>query len=255
VPALAELQRAFAASLRDQTLPVPAVVAGGEFGPDARLQVYRNNHRSGLRRALADCYPILFKLVGEGFFAWMTHGYLSAHPSRSGNLHEFGACLPAFLATFEAAAEHPWLVDVARLEWARQEAYHAATHAPMDLDALAAVPAERHEHLLLRLHPACRLVDSRWPVLSIFEANGDDDPAPVDLDAGGERVLVSRPAMQVHMERLAIGSHTLLRALADDIELGEACERALAVQPDIELGSCVQALILQRVLVSFELSP
>ena len=253
--ALPELQRAFGAALRDDDAPPPAAVAGGRFSPAARLQVYRNNHRIGLRNALADCYPVLARLVGDGFFAWTAHRYLLAHPPRRGNLHEFGAALPAFLASFEGAARHPWLLDVARLEWARQEAYHAAEHDALDLRRLAAVPAEQQERLRFRLHPACRLLVSRWPLLAILEANTGDGPVDttVDLDAGGDRLLVSRPDTTVLTESLQPGPFALLESVAAGDVFGEACEQALAVQPELDLGGCVQALLRERVLVDFEL--
>ncbi len=250
---LPELQRDFGAALRDDGAPVPAEIVGGRIPAGARLQVYRNNHRQSLRRALADCFPVLSRLVGEGFFAWMAHRYTAMHPPRAGNLHHFGAALPGFLADFEGTAAHPWLVDVARLEWAMQESYHAAEHAPMNVAALAAVPSERQEHLRMRLHPAARLLASRWPLLRILEVNqADGGGERVDLDAGGDRVLVTRPAQDVLSARLDAGPYALLHALAAGAVFGEACERALEAQPALDLGACMQTLIGSYVLVAFE---
>ena len=254
MPGLHELQRALGGALRDERAPTPAVIAGDHIDAAARLQIYRNNHRQSLRRALVDCYPVLVRLTGEGFFAWLAHRYTESHPPRAGNLHLFGASLAGFLGDFEGGAGHPWLVDVARLEWAMQASYHAADHAPLDVAALAAVPAERQEQLRLRLHPACRLLASRWPVLRMLEVNqpGYDGDQQVDLGAGGDRVLVSRPGIEVRTEALTAGVFVLLRALADDLTLGEACEQALTVHAGLDLGACLQDLVVHRVLVGFE---
>ena len=254
MPGLPELQRAFGGALRDEHAPTPDVIVGGQIDAASRLQIYRNNHRQSLQRALADCYPVLLRLTGEGFFAWLAHRYAQQHPPRAGNLHLFGAGLSGFLLDFEAAAGHPWLVDVARLEWAMQESYHAAGHDPLDLNALAAVAPEYQEHLRLRLHPACRLVESRWPLLRMLEVNQPDHDGDqrVDLDAGGDRILVSRPGVEVHTGALEAGVFVLLRMLADGVVLGEACEQALSTQADLDLGACIQGLVVHRVLVDLQ---
>src|SRR5689334_21117181 len=84
---LRERQRGFAAALLGT-----AAVPGG-------LQVYRNNVFASLTEALAAVYPVVKRLVGEPFFNQLARRFIRRHPSRSGNLHDFGAELPAFIAT------------------------------------------------------------------------------------------------------------------------------------------------------------
>ena len=62
---------------------------------------------------------------------------------------------------------------------------------PLDLVALAQVPAEQQGELHFQLHPAARLLESVFPILRIWQVNQDDyagDPS-VDLTAGGLKLL------------------------------------------------------------------
>ena len=153
--ALHELQRRFAAAVLDSDGSgfEHHIRAAGLPGA-RRLQVYRNNTRLGLTGALEAVYPVVSKLVGEGFFRYAAAEYIARHPSRLGDLHEYGGFFPAFLRAFEPAAELVCLPDVARLEWSYHQVFHAARHMPLDPRALANIPAERQGALRFQLHPA-----------------------------------------------------------------------------------------------------
>lgn len=108
-----------------------------------RLHIYRNNVFASLTEALRACYPVVKRLVGAGFFAYMANRYIRSHPSTSGDLQEFGSELPEFLEDFSATRALVYLSDVARLEWARQYAYHALEPEVFGLSTrLQAVPPQ-----------------------------------------------------------------------------------------------------------------
>src|SRR5687768_16032631 len=102
-----------------------------------RLQVYRNNVFISLRQALADVYPVVQRLVGEEFFNQLARRFVREHPSRSGNLHDFGREFAGFLATLPDLTELPYLPDVAALEWALHEVFHEAEARPFDFSTLS----------------------------------------------------------------------------------------------------------------------
>jgi len=214
MPSLREMQLAF---------------AGRVFGPgrpvSAREQIYRNNVFISLTGALADVYPVVQRLVGEKFFAQLARRYIRFHPSRSGNLHDFGRELNQFLGGLSELENLPYLPDVAALEWACHEAFHAADINP--------------ESAKRALHPAVRLVASRYPVLAIWEANQAEDPGVVELDSGGDWLVVFRRDLQVEMSKSTPGEFALLAALRDDMTLGEACEAALAAEPGLDLVAAI----------------
>src|SRR5258708_2939398 len=122
------------------------------------IAVYRRNVQSNLHDALAAAYPAVRRLVGEGFFREAARRYSREHPSRSADLHEYGAQLARFLASYPHASTLPYLADVARLEWACHECLHAADAGSLDYAALGRGAAERHGGIRFVLHPAVRLV-------------------------------------------------------------------------------------------------
>lgn len=254
---LRELQLGFAAAVLDG--------AGGDFDRHVRgagssgarrLQVYRNNAALGLTGALEAVYPVVRRVVGEGFFRYATAQYIARHPSRSGDLHEFGERFPSFLRSFEPVAELAYLPDVARLEWAYHQVFHAAGHPPLDLAALARVPAERQGDLRFELHPAARLLESAFPILRIWQVNQDDHAgdSAVDLREGGIKLLiVRRENLDIEFQSLEGGEFSLLDTLAGNGDFATACERAMAAQPTLDLPGCFRRHILRGALVAFHL--
>ena len=131
-------QSAFAQALLDPDAAVPEGVVGPDGRPDAkRFAVYRNNVASSLTRALEAAFPVVQKLVGTEFFGAMAQIYLRAHPPLDRRLMLYGQSFPAFLEGFPPVAQLGYLPDVARLEQAMRESYHAADSMPIAPDALA----------------------------------------------------------------------------------------------------------------------
>lgn len=198
-------------------------------GMPGRWAVYQRNLLANLHAPLAAAYPVVRRLVGDAFFREAAARFARAHPSRSGDLHRHGAELAAFLERYAPARDLPCLPDVARLEWACAEAFHAADGEAFDFAALAALPASRHARVRLQMHPAVRLLRSPHPVASIWEANQPErDGTPGRLD-GGEDVLVYRDGFTVRVRSLSAGEWRLLAAVRDGATLGElAGDPALA---------------------------
>jgi hypothetical protein len=227
--------------------PASHVLARG-LAPVRRLGIYRNNMFDSLTTALAAVYPTVAALVGDGFFRFAAHEYIAAHPSRSGNLHDFGGELPGFLERFEPARSLPYLADCARLDWAWHTAFHTCSARGGDVGVtlvrLARMPDEERLAVHLGWQPAARLVASAFPILRIWQMNQapmpDTESAPsIDLDMGGEDVLVIQRAGEVLLERLAPAEHALLEAMSREARLGEAVEAALAVDAEFDVAAAL----------------
>lgn len=218
MPSLPELQAGFAARLL------------GRGGPSG-LAAYRSNVFGNWHNALAGAYPIVRKIVGDDFFAGLARAYAHEHPSRSGDLNEYGVGLATFVASSPSTEDLPYLPDVARMEWLAHLAYYAA-----DSEAFRLEGVEQPEALALRLSPPCSLLESRWPLARIWKVHQDDyDGAiEVDLDAGPHRILVHRPRWRVQVHGLSRGDFRFLKAAAHGAPLGEALEAALDEDPGFE---------------------
>lgn len=248
MPSLLETQLGFAAAL------LGGPEAPTEF-PSERLAVYRSNLRSNYRNALSATYPVVERLVGGPFFNAAVDTYVIAHPSRSGDLNVYGERFAQFLATYAPAAPLPYLEDVARLEWAIDEAHRAAEVPRVPgavLAAFAIVPPDRLAALRLRVDPTCRFVDSPYPILRIWQVNqpAHDGPRRIALDEGADAVLVRRDAQGTSIERVPAGTHAWLAALASGATLGAAIDAAQGVDPNFDLGTALHEQIAAGTIVA-----
>lgn len=226
-------QAAFARALLDPDLPPPAGLVGANGGDlTRRFAIYRNNVVVSLVDGLAARFPVTQQLVGETFFGAAAALYFRAEPPRSRLLHELGETWPDFLERFEPAAGLPWLADLARLEAARTRAFHAADAEPFGAAELAALAPTELARLRLRLHPSVQLVPSRWPIVSLWAAHLEAEPAAleaalaqVDLTRG-EDALAWRPGLEVFVRVLPAGGLAFLAALGRGRPLAEATAQA-----------------------------
>ena len=250
-----ERQSAFAAALLDPARPVPSGLIGPDREPSAkRFSVYRNNVVVGLIDALRANFSAASRIVGDEFFRAMARAYVARNPPVSPILLDYGADFPDFIAAFEPAAPLPYLADVARIERAWMEAYHAAEAEPLSASSLARVPVERISDLRMELHPTVRIVRSRYPALTIWRMNiADGEPSSVEFDAGGEDTLVLRPAAEVEVRPMPRGGAEFVTALAAGGSLGEAMRSALVVAPGFDLATHLAGLLSASAFAGYHL--
>lgn len=207
-----------------------------------RFTVYRNNVYKGFIDALGDAYPVVKKLVGEEFFQALAREYYWAAPRGEISLALYGGDLPAMLDNFPPAKSLPYLADVARLERAWLEAYHAADAIPLDAGQLTD-KGDRLPELSFRPHPAARLLVSAHPVLSIWQANRGDNGDGRTVEAKGEAVLIIRPYWDVVVTALSPEAAEFTRTLLQGSSVGEAYEAATAQQPHFDVTTTFGQLL------------
>jgi hypothetical protein len=235
---------AFAAGLIDPGRPVPDFVAGPRGkAATRRYAVYRNNVTVSLIEALTAVYPATRRITGPDFFRAMARSHVRASPPTSPLLFEYGREFPDFIAAYEPARAMPWLPDVARIERAWLDAYHAADAVPLAPSALAGVAPERLAGVVLTPHPATRILRSPHPAVSIFAANRRDGPAGSTAARGPEDALITRPALEVVVRHLPPGGAAFLTRLAAGATLAAAAEAALGEAPAFDLAAGIAALL------------
>jgi len=242
---LSERQRDFGAALLDRTRPVPS----GLVGPDGelsarRFSVYRNNVVMGLIETLKDAFPAVHRIVGTDFFRAMAAEYVVAKPPLSPILLDYGADFADFVAEFEPSSVLPYLPDVARIERAWTEAYHAPEASPLEPEKLMSVESERLGEIRLVLHPSLGIVRSLLPALTIWRMNvGDGMPGPVDLEGGGEDTLIIRPAAEVEVRPMPPGGAEFATELAAGKSVTEAAKVAISHSEEFHLSANLIGLI------------
>jgi hypothetical protein len=244
---------AFSAALIDPERATPNCVVGSN-GRTAtrRYNVYRNNVTVSLIEALASIYPAVQRITGVEFFRAMARFHVRASPPRSPLLFEYGRDFPDFIKRYEYAQSVPWLGDVARIERAWLDSYHAADADPLSAAALGSVPADRLAGLVFLPHPAVRIVCSSFPSVSIFTANRNEErAAPVDA-VDPEVALITRPGQDVAVRHLPVGGAAFLTRLIEGLPLGIAVSAALEVTPSFDVSANIAGMIDAGVFASIK---
>ncbi|MGY8682856.1 DNA-binding domain-containing protein [Bradyrhizobium sp. UFLA05-153] len=235
---------AIAPALLDPTRAVPTVVIGPNGkATEKRLGVYRNNVTVSLIEALAAIYAAVLRITGNDFFRAMARFYIRSSPPRSPLLFEYGRDFPAFIKRYEYAQSLPWLADVARVERAWLDAYHAADAVPLAPHALARIAPERLASLVFAAHPATRLVRSPYSAVTIFAANRSAEPVGRIDASTPEDALITRPDVEVVVRQLPPGGAIFISCLMAGCPLGEAAAMALKQAPTFDIAANIAGLI------------
>jgi hypothetical protein len=235
---------AFTTPLLNPDQQIPAQVSGPNGKSDfRRYAVYRNNVTVSLINALASTFPAVKRITGEEFFRVMARSHVRETPPQSPLLFEYGRDFPGFIERYEYASSMPWLADVARIERAWLDSYHAANKRPLTYADFASISAERMPEVVLEPHPATRVLRSRFPVVSIFAMNRSDDPVGRFESGIPEDALIVRPESDVAVRHLPVGGATFLLALAAGKAMSVAAAEASAESADFDLSINLAGLI------------
>lgn len=235
---------AFTPGLLDPTRAAPAIVVGPNGkAAGKRYAVYRNNVTVSLIDSLAAIYPAVQRITGSDFFRAMARFHIRSSPPTSPLLFEYGREFADFITRYEYAQTMPLLADVARIERAWLDAYHAQDAAPLSAAALAAFASERLADLVFIAHPALRIVRSSFSAVTIFAANRDDAPIGRIDASTPEDALITRPEFDVMVRRLPPGGAVFAERLASGEPLGGAAASALDACPHFDLASNITGLI------------
>lgn len=242
----------FAAALLDPDRRLPAgLVAWNGSDVTRRFAVYRNNVTVSLVDALGETFPVVRQLVGEDFFRAMARTYVRTHPPASPVLALYGEGFGTWLAGFEPVQALPYLPDMARLEYARVAAYHAADAAPLSAEALAtrwadaaALPASR-----LVLHPSCQLLGSVFAVRELWAAHQIEGDWPaIEIHHPNATLVLRDSADDVLVIGLDGSAARFIGALLEGASFGVAAQCA----GDVGLAATLALLIRHAALVAWD---
>jgi hypothetical protein len=242
-PAAADFAGRFSAALLDPDAPAPGLVTGPR-GKRAqkRYDVYRNNVTVSLIAALSSVFPAVERITGADFFRAMARFHVRETPPVSPLLFEYGRDFPDFIDRYEYARDMPWLSDVARIERAWLDAYHAADAPSLKAEALAAVPPEELGALTFRPHPATRLVCSAHPAVTIFAMNRATGPVS-RVENRAEDGLITRIDDDVTVRLLPPGGAAFLGALLAGQCLAAGVAAALEAEPGFDLSAAIGEML------------
>ena len=163
----------------------------------------------------------------------------------------YGDTFADFIDGFEPAADIPYLADVARLESARLHAFHAPDAIALGPADFAALDPSSLDGLRIALHPAVRIVRSRYAIFSLWAAHEGilafEGVDPMSC----EDALVARPDCDVETTRLRAGQAEFLLSLSRGCTLGEAASCAMQAHAAFDLAHAIRILIATGAAHSF----
>ncbi len=172
--ALSRYQDAFSRALLAPGAEPDDVVAALASQP--AFSVYRNTVMKGCVDALQANFPCVMRLVGEEWFRAAARVHAAKSLPAEPSLLRYGAGFPAFLASFEPAAELPYLAGVAQLDLLWTESHAAADAPALEIAAFAGLDPDRLSEAVLNPHPAARWA---WfadaPIYTIWRRNREED--------------------------------------------------------------------------------
>ena len=210
-----------------------------------RLDIYASMYFYRLRDCLAEDFPKVAAVLGGAEFHNLVTDFLLVHPSRHWSLRYLGDPFADFLAGHRLGRQHDFLADLARLEWARIEAFDAPDAAVLTNEMATAAGTD----LSLSLIPATRILTVGWNVAPLWRRLEDDgveglhgshsaavvpddqevfaDPMAVDVPEQRPcALLVWRHDFRVLHRSLGVAETACLQALAREaVNLPALCEQ------------------------------
>ena len=252
---LNELQSGFLAAVLagspTEALSVSPKIREGKLNTAQRIAIYRRNVQATLRGALGDIFPTTRWMLGDDKFLSVADQFIQQAPSTSGDLNQFGRSFPAFLSAIQPSSA----ADMAGLDWAWHEAFHAAEQASLDLSRLGAVAAEQHAALVFQLHPSACLIESAYPLMEIWQAHQNTEEAPLEiskaLSVDHHFLVVHRDDADVTLTPLSAPQFHFLKNCANHQPLGEAAEASFALDASFALQAFLVQTVDQNIISGF----
>ncbi len=216
-----------ARALRPAAASGEVVLPSKQLTSAERLEIYAHMYYARLVEVMEGEYPTLRQLLGPREFAAACRRFVAAHPSRTRTLGSFSADFPDFLArTLPRSGRNGLAVDVARIERAMEDVFDAPREEPMTAAGYAALGAADWDRLTLRVTPALRLLELRYPANDYMNALRRGERARVPR-ARATCTIVFRRGLQVMRRDQEPAQFRLLSALAAGRPLGPALRSSI----------------------------
>jgi hypothetical protein len=231
----------------------PEALVGFSVRPRSRRQsndgVKSHSRRTSLIEVLAARYPVIRRLVGELSFRIVARRFILSEPPNIASSPSYGDNFSRFLRSQGNAASFEYVADIAELEMVRGKARCAPDVRPLATEALLPLRAQWLNGLRITLHPSVCLVQSRFPIVTIWENNQCGDENGMIDRWSAEAALVARPFLEVEVCRLPPGGYTFVRALSEGQTVATAVRAATAATSKFDVASNLALLMDANVIV------
>jgi hypothetical protein len=209
------------------------IIAGDErLSPEDRVDIYANMYFYRVLDVLKEDFPATLATIGPDRFHNLVTSYLIVHPPAHFSIGQAGRHLADFLCDYPLREDFPFIPDLARLERALIESFHAADAAPLDAARMRVTPPEQWPAVRLKLHPTIVMLPLQWNVSEILKQveDGEQPHSPTEREAV---VLVWRNGNRVFYRAIDAIEHDALVTMGDGTTFAEVCD---AIASGVETG-------------------
>src|ERR1700683_103631 len=221
------------------------IIAGDQrLSSIERVDIYANMYFYRLLEVLQEDFPATLAILGADRFHNLVTGYLIEYPPAHFSIMHAGRNLADFLRDHPIREDFPFIADLARMERALIEVFHAADASALDAEQMRAIAPANWPSIKLGLHPAIEILELEWKVPEVLRAveRGEEPRPPTRENVG---VIVWRNRNVAHHREIDAVERDLLTALAKGISFAEVCE---AIAAGVE-GEDLAAVVNRRLEV------
>jgi hypothetical protein len=236
-----------------------AIIRGDErLSARERVAIYANAYFYRLLDVFKEDFPATLAVLGDDQFHNLITGYLIEYPPSEPSIMHAGRSLSDFLRGHPLVERFPFIADLATLERAQVEVFHAADAFPLTATDLSAIPPEQWPAILILRHPASRLLELGWSVTGILRAveRQENWETPAAVTA---HLLVSRCKAKVFYRELECDELAALRVAENGATFAALCE-AVARETDrgdpaARISTLLTGWLSGQILIRDETSP
>jgi hypothetical protein len=234
----------------EKTLPpggLDAIIVGDDrLSARERVEIYANAYFYRLLDAFKEDFPATLAVIGETDFHNLVTGYLIDHPPTEPEIQHAGRHLPDFIRTRPLSERWPFIADLAHLERAMIEVFHAPDAEPLDAAMMRMVAPEEWGAIRLRTHPSLRILDLGWRADMVRRVVESGEPWK-EPERGAVVILVWRRGSQVHYRELERGESAALALAQSGATFAAMCDAIAAEAGDEdENGPALISRLLDR---------
>lgn len=223
----------------------PSAFPHGLFAGDSErallgLKAHANTISHARLVALEQAYPRTLAHIGPEAFNAVSRTFVERPDVRQRKLMSIGEDFAEHLA---GQGSDPLAADLAAIEWAWLESYHAADSAALRLADLARYDETALLDMPVVLHPAARVVPVASAVTAVLpELEGDN--------ASTVAILVTRPAEAVRLLPLDGGQAAIAAHAKNCVTMGNLLQGAIETAGEAEALPVIFALLEAGLLAS-----
>ncbi|MEZ5710829.1 MAG: putative DNA-binding domain-containing protein [Blastomonas sp.] len=196
------------------------------------LRAHANTISHARLVALEDSFPRTLRRLGNEEFNRLSRGYIETGDAMQAGLREIGRAFADWLA---AAGCDAATVELARIEWAWLESYHAPECDMLTLADLAGLDEGALLSLSISLHPATRLVELSVPLAAELDE--------IDVPSQPAAMLLCRPDAEVMLVPIDGPRAAICRNARENLTMGNLLEIAIEQQGEARALPDMLALI------------